>query len=170
MILFMVCLNDIFEREFFMFFHHEKQSCFASTFFWKYWRGICVRQLTANSLLFNCTVIFLRVTFQSHDFKLLSVTFQSSPLNQVFLFQSFLVHDAFSKHMFFLQLYSKKLKVPICNSKIWPASHAMGLQWHPWPCSQERVGDLEGSSEWGTWTLAKGYMVQWLERLETWFN
>ena len=33
MILFMVCLNDIFEREFLMFFHHEKQSCFASTFF-----------------------------------------------------------------------------------------------------------------------------------------
>ena len=69
-----------------------------------------------------------------------------------------------------LQLYSKKLKVPICNNKIWPASHALDLQWHPWPCCEERVADLEGSSEWGTWTLAKGYMVQWLERLETWLN
>ena len=32
MIFFMICLNDIFEREFYVF-HHEKQSCFASTFF-----------------------------------------------------------------------------------------------------------------------------------------
>ena len=75
-----------------------------------------VRQLTAKSLLFNCTVIFLRVTFQSHDFKLLSVTFQSSPLNQVFLFQSFLVHACmFQAYLFYCSCIPKNLKVPIAT-------------------------------------------------------
>ena len=77
-----------------------------------------MRQLTAKSLLFNCTVIFLRVTFQSHDFKLLSVTFQSSPLNQVFLFQSCLVHACIFQAYVFPAAVFKKLKVPICNNKI----------------------------------------------------
>ena len=70
-----------------------------------------MRQLTAKSLLLNCTVIFLRVTFQSHDFKLLSVTFQSSPLNQVFLFQSFLVHACiFQAYAFPAAVFKKNSK------------------------------------------------------------
>ena len=105
-----------------------------------------MRQLTAKSLLFifNCTVIFLRVTFQSHDFKLLSVTFQSSPLNQVFLFQSFLVHACiFPSICFFLQLYSKK------NSKSQFAIIRFDQLAMPWICNG--IPDHVVKSEWQNW-------------------
>ena len=126
-----IIFNDIFNDIFMIFswyvwmiFLKESFSCFSS------WKTVLfciniflkilernemsVRQLTAKSLLFNCTVIFLRVTLQSRDFKLLSVTFQSSPLNQVFLFQSFLVHACiFQAYVFPAAVFKKNLEVPI---------------------------------------------------------
>ena len=65
-----------------------------------------MRQLTAKSLLFNCTVIFLRVTFQSHDFSV--ITFESGFLVSIISGACMHVPSIFV----LLQLYSKKTQSP----------------------------------------------------------
>ena len=123
MILFMICLSDIFEREFSCF-SSWKTVLFCINIFLKISERnfLSVRQLTAKSLLFNCAVtfqsllpwlfsqrsvmawLFSHCTVMAWLFSHCSVMSEPNTCKHACMFQAYL---------FYCSCIPKKLKVPI---------------------------------------------------------